>query len=240
MKYVLDTHTHTLVSGHAYNTIKEMVSTASEKGLQLLAITDHAPTMPGTCHEFYFQNLKVFDETYMGLPLLLGAEVNIIDYEGNVDLPEWLLKNLKPVIASIHIPCLKPGTREENTQAYIGAIKNPYIHIIGHPDDARYPVDYEAIVQAALEYHKALEINNTSLSPVSFRENARDNDIRILELCKQYNVPITLGSDAHIDTSIGDFRFADELIQLTDFPEELILNTSVDRFMNYLNKFKNN
>ena len=31
MKYVLDVHTHTIASGHAYNTIKEMAQSASEK-----------------------------------------------------------------------------------------------------------------------------------------------------------------------------------------------------------------
>ena len=42
MKYVLDVHTHTIASGHAYNTIKEMAQSASEKGLELLGITEHA------------------------------------------------------------------------------------------------------------------------------------------------------------------------------------------------------
>ena len=47
MKIELDTHTHTLASGHAYNTITEMIDAAVEKGLKLLAITEHAPAMPG-------------------------------------------------------------------------------------------------------------------------------------------------------------------------------------------------
>ena len=59
MKYVLDVHTHTIASGHAYNTIKEMAQSASEKGLELLGITEHAMKMPGTCHSFYFANLKM-------------------------------------------------------------------------------------------------------------------------------------------------------------------------------------
>lgn len=44
--YVLDLHTHTYASGHAYNTMNEMAYAAKEKGLQLLGITDHAPAMP--------------------------------------------------------------------------------------------------------------------------------------------------------------------------------------------------
>ena len=46
MKFTIDTHTHTLVSGHAYNTIDEMAAFAAEKGVTHLAITDHAPKMP--------------------------------------------------------------------------------------------------------------------------------------------------------------------------------------------------
>ena len=55
--YVLDLHTHTYASGHAYNTMNEMVLAAKEKGLQLLGITDHAPSMPGTMGLLYFLNL---------------------------------------------------------------------------------------------------------------------------------------------------------------------------------------
>ena len=50
MKIVLDTHAHTIVSGHAYNTIREMAQMAKEKGLEAFALTEHAPQMPGTCH----------------------------------------------------------------------------------------------------------------------------------------------------------------------------------------------
>ena len=47
MNIVLDTHTHTLASGHAYNTMTEIIDAAVQKGLKLLAITEHAPAMPG-------------------------------------------------------------------------------------------------------------------------------------------------------------------------------------------------
>ena len=46
MKIEIDTHTHTLVSGHAYNTLREMAHMAADKGLKGLAITEHAPKMP--------------------------------------------------------------------------------------------------------------------------------------------------------------------------------------------------
>ena len=55
MNYEFDLHTHTIASGHAYSTIKEMAHSAAQKGLKLLGITEHAPKMPGTCHDFYFK-----------------------------------------------------------------------------------------------------------------------------------------------------------------------------------------
>ena len=156
MKYesVLDLHTHTIASGHAYCTVREMARAASEKGLELLGITEHAPKMPGTCHNFYFHNLKTVPREMYGIRLLMGVELNILDAQGTVDLEEKELKQMDIAIASLHTPCMKPGTREENTSAYINAIKNPYVNIIGHPDDGRYEVDYTALVQAAKEYGK--------------------------------------------------------------------------------------
>ena len=34
MNIVIDTHTHTIASGHAYNTINEMIKSAADKGLE--------------------------------------------------------------------------------------------------------------------------------------------------------------------------------------------------------------
>ena len=59
MKYTIDTHTHTLVSGHAYNTIDEMAAYAAGIGVTHLAITDHAPKMPGSAGILYFSNMKI-------------------------------------------------------------------------------------------------------------------------------------------------------------------------------------
>lgn len=234
MRYCLDTHTHTISSGHAYNTMQEMIDAAKEKGLELLAITEHAPQMPGTCHKYYFDNYRVLRNKEKGISVLYGAELNILDYEGQVDLPEDVLKTLDIGIASLHLPCCKPGTVKENTDAYINAMKNPYIHIIGHPDDSRFPVDYERLVTEAKKHGIALELNNTSLSPQSFRQDARQNALTYLRLCKEHSVSICLGSDAHCREDIGDFSYAEEVLRSANFPRDLILNTSKEKFMDYL------
>lgn len=236
MKIIADTHAHTLASGHAYSTIREMAAAAAEKGLKTLALTEHAPEMPGTCGLYYFQNVDVVPKEINGIQMLFGAELNIMDPDGNVDLPEKVCKELDIVIASIHPPCYGMGrTKEENTRAYIEVMKKPYINIIGHPDDGRFPVDYEILVKTAKETGTLLELNNSSLRPQSFREGTRENMITMLELCRRYEVPVTTGSDAHVDADAGNFRYVREVIEYCHFPEELIMTTDLEKLMPYLN-----
>jgi len=235
MKYSIDTHTHSIVSGHAYNTIDEMTREAAAKGVSHFALTEHAPMMPGSCHELYFYNLRVLFHEKYGVNRLFGAELNIMDFNGRVDLPERIIQHLDIVIASFHPPCIVAGSRQQNTNALIEVIKNPYINIIGHPDDSRYPVDFEPIVLAAKQYHTLLELNNTSLKPTGPRVDARVNDIKMLELCKKHNVCISLASDAHVAESICDFELIEELLEELDFPERLIVNSDYELLQSYLN-----
>ncbi len=73
MKYLIDTHTHTIASGHAYNTIDEMTRHANKIGLANLAITEHAPKMPGSSDKLYFiifllcQKEKIWRSSFDGL-----------------------------------------------------------------------------------------------------------------------------------------------------------------------------
>lgn len=234
MKYVLDAHTHTIASGHAYNTILEMASAGKACGLELLGITEHAPAMPGTCHEFYFQNLRIIDKNAYAIPLLFGSELNILDELGNVDLESDLLKTLDYNIASLHPPCIPFMDKKRNTNAVLRVIENPNVHIIGHLDDARYEVDYDVIVSAARDYHTLLEVNNSSLLPTSYRPNARENYKRMLEACEKYKVNVILNSDAHADSIVGRHDASLALIDEIGFPKDLIVNTSVDKFKAFI------
>lgn len=236
MHIVLDTHTHTLASGHAYNTMTEMIDAAVQKGLKLLAITEHAPAMPGSCKDFYFYNLKILPRFQKGLEVMFGVELNVMDYEGHVDLSEKYMECTDLRIASLHPPCIKPGTIEENTAAMLGIIHNPYIDILGHPDDGRYPLDYERVIVEAEKCGKIVELNNNSMSPLNSRTNARENDLIILDLCKKYKVPVVMATDAHASFMVGDMTQAIEVVEETGFPEELLLNDSVEKFKHFLNE----
>lgn len=236
MKIIADTHAHTLASGHAYSTIREMAAGAAEKGMQVLALTEHAPEMPGTCGLYYFQNLKVIPREMSGIRMLFGAELNIMNTEGKVDLPEKIIKELDLVVASIHLPCFGDGyTKDEVTKAYVETMRKGYITIIGHPDDGRYPVDYEVLVKTAKETRTLLELNNSSLRPGSFRKGAREHMLTMLDLCRQYDVPVTTGSDAHVDADSGNFCYVQELLDFCAFPEELVATTDLKRLEPFLN-----
>jgi len=236
MQPLLDVHTHTIASGHAYSTLQEMVTAAKEKGLQVLGITEHAPSIPGTCDPIYFRNLHVVPRMIDGLRLLLGAELNILDTKGTLDLNERYYERYLDIrIAGIHGLCWQGGTPEENTEGMIAAIRNPWTHIISHPGDGTAEMIFEPIVLAAKESHTLLEINSCSLKPVRHKENARANNLEILRLCKDYQVPIILGSDAHITYDIANYQYVLPLLEETHFPESLIMNDKPDWFFSFLN-----
>jgi len=235
---VLDNHTHTIASGHAYSTIRENAQAAREKGLELLAITEHAPLLLGGANPIYFQNLRVVDRHAYGIELLMGVELNILDNQGNVDLEKNILRQMDIAIASLHVPCFKSRGKEYNTQACVNAMKNPYVNILGHPDDCRFPVDFRVLVEAAKEYGVLLELNNTSLRPGGSRKMTKDLDVEMLKLCMEYRVPIVLGSDAHVDTDVGRHEEALRLLEEMSFPEQLVVNRSVEELKKYVNKYK--
>lgn len=201
---LLDMHTHTVASGHAYNTIYEMAKSAADKGLQLLGIADHGPKMPGSAQTIYFSNFKMLPREIYGVRMMFGCELNILDYEGHVDLPEHILQRQDYTVASIHGLCYEAGTVAQNTAAYINAMQNPHVQIIGHPDDRRYPVDYDTLVAAAREHHVLLEVNSNSLGPTSVRPGAREQYLKMLEYCKKYRQCVIVDSDAHCEADVGN------------------------------------
>lgn len=237
MKLVLDTHSHTIAGGHAYSTVMEMAKVASDKGLELICITEHGPAMPGGPHEYYFGNLRVIPDVIYGVQILKGIEANIMGYSGKLDISEKYLERMDVVIASLHEICYPGGDIEENTEALVNAIQNPYVDIIAHPGNPKYPIIQEEVVKAAQKHGKILEINNGTF--LGSRKGSYENCLNIARLAKRYGVMLSIGSDAHIAFDIGRFDKAYEIIMEAEVPEELIVNTSVEKFKKCLRKFKN-
>ena len=100
---LLDVHTHTIVSGHAFCTLNEMIAEAQRHHLTIFGVSEHGPAIPGTCPPIYFRNQHVVPRQYGDMTLLMGAELNIIDYEGNLDITDTeTLSSMDHIIAGLH------------------------------------------------------------------------------------------------------------------------------------------
>ena len=183
---------------------------------------------------YFFNNLKVVPDEIDGVRVLKGMEANILDIDGNLDkIDPRALPGLDYLIASLHTVCIEPSTKEDNTKAILNAMEQEKVKIIGHPDDSRYPLDYEAIVKRAKEKNILLEVNNSSLSPDTSREGTRENVKTYLELCKKYGVRIIMGTDSHICYDIGIFTHVEQLIEEINFPKELVINYWEDQIIEF-------
>ncbi len=240
----IDLHTHTTASGHGTtDTIADLAKSARRKGMVLLGVSDHGPATPGSCQESYFRGLAMAPRNRAGIRLSYGAEANIMDVSGTLDLDAATLKGLDYCIASIHPPTFQnpayhkesfwngrqvtddpDAARAYNTEAYIHAMENPYVNFIGHPDDVRYPVDHERLVKAAVLHQVYLEVNEASLAPGSFRGDTRPIMKKLLELCLSYRHPILLSSDSHGAAGVGEAPLAEGLAMEVGYPRSLLLN----------------
>ena len=221
MKLQADLHTHTIASTHAYSTITENCQWAAEYGIKALAMTDHAMAMPDSPHEWHFYNMRVLPRKIHGVTVLKGIEANIININGDIDIPEHLLPSLEWIVASMHEEAITPDTVENITNAYLKACLNPCIDVIGHCTSDAFYFDYEKCVKQFKEYEKLVEINESSIIN---KAGSRKNCYELLKLCKKYEVPVVVDSDSHFCQNIGQTPNAIKIIEEVDFPEELIIN----------------
>ncbi|MCL2839708.1 MAG: PHP domain-containing protein [Defluviitaleaceae bacterium] len=231
MQFILDVHCHTINSGHAYSTISENAAHAAEIGLTHIGISDHGPAMSGGADLNHFRNLWILPDYIHGVRILKGAECNILNANGKLDIPGSLLEKMDFVIASLHGGVMSPSDNMTHTQAIISAMENnPSMHILGHPCDVCFEIDIEAVVSSAAKTNIIIEINNNSLKPGFLRYQGDGIFIDLLNLCKRYKVPVLASSDAHFHTLVGSFDHAKAVIEAVDMPESLVLNTCAERF----------
>ena len=121
-KLIADMHMHTLVSGHAYGTIREMAATAGEKNLKLIGITEHAPGIPGTVDPFYYLNLTVIPRVLSNVQILHGCEINVLN-GGKLSLEQKYIDFLDYAIVGIHKECYTDEGKEKNTDNLIACMR---------------------------------------------------------------------------------------------------------------------
>lgn len=232
MKIIADTHTHTLASGHAHSTVMENVSVAKTRGLEFVAITDHACAIPGAPSLLYFSSLPdTLPREHDGVRLLAGCEVNVLNEQGALDLPAHVLKKLDWVIASMHTLVLEPMDRERHTRAWMRVVQNPDVDVLGHTGDGRYTFDHERVIEACARHGKLVEINAHSFL---VRPGSPENCRAIARCCARFGVSVVVSSDAHFAGAVGAVEKSVAMLEEIGFPEELVLNADPDRFARFL------
>ncbi|WP_261817796.1 phosphatase [Vibrio gallicus] len=228
----VDLHTHTLASDHAYSTIHDYVRQAPKQGIRLFANTDHGPDMEDAPHVWHFVNSLTFPRMADGVGILRGIESNIKDLDGNIDIEESVRSTLDIILTGFHPPVFAPRDIDANTLAMKNVIKSGKVHVVTHPGNVRFPIHIEEIVKTAAQENVALEINNSSF--LFSRKGCYSNCLKIAQLAKKYDAPLSIGSDAHNAWDLGRFDKAIELITEVDYPAERIINNTVESLFAYL------
>jgi len=231
IELVADLHIHTISSGHAYSTVAEIIDCAVHKGLQCIALTDHGPAMPGGPHRYHFGNLFVVPEREKTVEILRGIEANIIDRDGTLDISEYYLQQLDLVWAGFHMPCMQPATRALNTEVLLRTLENPYVDGIVHPGNPDFPIHEEAVVLAAREKGKLLEINNSSFL---IRRGSKTRCLEIARLVRHHGGLVSLNSDAHIAGDVGSSDIALSLAHEAGLSPRQIINTDTAMIHHFL------
>ena len=234
MNIIAELHCHTNISGHAFNSMTEMAKCAAEKGLEAMAVTNHS-AIRDTLPQLHFGSYKYLPRKIEGIFLLSGTEVDITDFEGNVYLDSKVLSGLDFRIANKHAPQdtvfeSRWGSAEENTQMYLGVIKNPEIDCLGHCGNSIVPFDHEEVIPEAAAAGTVIELNTSYLkrspeSVICYRD--------IIRLCRQYDVRIAVTTDSHSIYTMGDFGPGIRMLEEFDYPEELVINSSMERLRAY-------
>jgi putative hydrolase len=227
-----DLHVHTVASGHAYSTINEIALEAAERGLRAVGMTDHGPALPGGPHYYHFATLNFIPPYLRGVRILRGVEANIVAV-GKLDLPDTMLDQLELILAGFHPACGfdQRGVRD-NTRAVLALMEKRRAHIICHPGNPEYPLDYEVIARHAALTGTALELNNSSFS--MSRAGSADNCRQIARLCARFGAPVALGSDAHIAQGIGYFDDALQALEEAGVAAEQIVNRTLASTLEFL------
>jgi putative hydrolase len=227
MRIAVDTHTHTIASGHAYSTVYELALGARKRRLAGFVLTDHGPALPGGTHPYHFSNMRVIPERIRGVRFYRGIEANILDLEGRLDLGDDYLVRLDFAYAGLHETCFTPRSEADNTAALVAALRNPMVDALSHPGNSQYPVDIRTVVLAAKEYGKAIEINDSSFR---IRQGSIERCREFARLCVETGTLVVCGSDAHYWSDVGRVDRALALLEDARLPREQLVNATTASF----------
>ncbi|HEY3070694.1 MAG TPA: DNA polymerase/3'-5' exonuclease PolX [Gaiellaceae bacterium] len=195
-----DLHVHTDWSD-GRGTLEEMVDAARALGRRYVAICDHAKRLKDGRLERQSEEISALNGRIDGIEVLSGVEVDI-RADGSLDLPDDALAERAWVMASVHSGFDKP--RAELTVRITAAMENPHVDCIGHPTGRKinrrpaYDVDFEALLEKALETGTFLEINSQPdrLDLIDMHARA----------AAEAGVGIVISTDAHRTHELANLR----------------------------------
>lgn len=196
-------------------------------------MTDHWGEMPDSPHIWHFDNLRILPRQICGVTVLKGVETNILNNDGDLDMPRKTLENLEWVVASMHRQVYQPSTSENHTRAYLKTAEDPIVDVIGHCTTSMFPIDFEKCIKKFKEYEKLVEINESS---ILYKKGSYENCYEVLRLCKKYEVPVVFDSDAHYCELIGVVDTAEKIAMEVDFPQSLVINADYERLTEYIHR----
>ena len=201
-------HAHTTWSDGKLS-IRQLADAAIERGLKVLAITDHSGSL-GVAGGLKAEDLPkqraeidaVQRELGSSIRLLQGSEVEI-RADGTLDYPDEVLAQLDIVCASLHSSLRQP--REQVTARLLNVLRNPHVDIIGHPTGRMIPnregadLDMDAVLAAAAQHQVCLEINA--------HPSRLDLDDIYARRAVEMGIPIAINTDAHSASDLDMLPF---------------------------------
>jgi histidinol phosphatase-like PHP family hydrolase len=204
-----DLQMHTVYSdGRA--SVSDMALSARSLGYEYMAITDHSKGLKiagGMNEAALAQQSREIAEVNAALAqsgeklhVLTALEMNI-DLDGHGDMEQEALDSLDLVLGSFHS---KLRVSEDQTSRYVAALRNPKVHVLGHPRGRKFnfrlglTADWQKVFETAAELDKAVEIDGYP--------DRQDLNVELLELARDANVRISIGTDAH---NQAEMRFID-------------------------------
>lgn len=208
-----------------------------------MAVTDHGPLaavigVKGA--KTYLKLREQIDEINQQLDditVLLGAEANIRDEKGSLDIEPEVIKEMDILIAGLH-PYTLPtsidagirlfvqnslrhfGKRQKekaitaNTKACVAAMdNNQYLDILSHPG-LFFKVDIKEVAQACIKNEVLFEINCAHKHP-----NVSD----IME-ADRLGTKFIINSDAHFPETVGNLEYGKWIVDKLNIDEEQIVN----------------
>lgn len=200
-------HVHTKYSDGAAS-MKDMALAVQAKGMQYIGITDHSRSAfyanGLSAERVLAQHLEIdaLNKTMAPFKIFKGIESDILN-DGNLDYEVEILKEFDFVIASVH-SVLKMDI-ERATSRLIKAIENPYTTMLGHMTGRLllsregYPLHIEKIIDACAANQVIIELN---ANPYRL-----DIDWRIISMCLNKGVKISINPDAHSIDGLNDVQY---------------------------------